>query len=687
LLKLKDLRIVSRGIIDTIPNFRYLANLENLEIRSSRLKGFIPDFQHLANLERLYIAARGNLMEGSIPDFQYLPNLENLAITSRSIVGPIPNFQFLPKLESLVIFDCLSINDSVPDFQFLPNLNHISILYNYDFTGDIPSLLNSPKIKTFSFSGNNYFGPVPNLDHLDSISWIRLDGNNLDSIVSPITAYLASVGGNMFTFSDLKMFITDESEMTYGQMKDIPARFLKNLDTLDFKYDEEIDSCTYYLYQDGVLIDSSYNSNFDIDFTYDSLNLFHVEWINSYYYRQRLRSTEFIIGENIIEIDEFLANASSTNETSFLANNGTATCMPNGSGTYEYSWSNGAIVQEIKDLSPGEYTVTVNDQVLNKQAIDTVIVEAFECDTIMFDINVVNNSCFAVCDAILSISNIENGVGPYTYLWSNTQTTEEINGLCAGDYRVTVTDSLNCQVVNNDITIQQPNILLVNAESVNTSAIALPTGGTLPYTYLWSNGDTTQTAVDLASGIYSVTVEDGNGCQAIESVISEIQLSVDSVTNISGTLLGAIYISANVTDAAYDWTGPNGYNSTQEDIDNLIDAGCYNVNLTDLTTSLSRDTTICITNVTSVADNKLLRDVSLYPIPATDYLNIEFGTPITAVETRIYNTVGEIVYNGRQELLGGRSAKVNVIDMSSGIYLIHLITEKGDYKDKLIVCK
>src|SRR5690606_36108781 len=113
------------------------------------------------------------------------------------------------------------------------------------------------------------------------------------------------------------------------------------------------------------------------------------------------------------------------------------------------------------------------------------------------------------------------GTEPYTYLWSNGETTQTITDLAAGDYSVVVTDANGCEaeatytVGTADVTITlegTPTAAMCIAE--NGSLTVTATGGTEPYTYLWSNGETTQTITDLAAGDYSVVVTDANGCEA-----------------------------------------------------------------------------------------------------------------------------------------------------------------------------
>ncbi|MFN8397566.1 MAG: M12 family metallo-peptidase [Bacteroidia bacterium] len=100
------------------------------------------------------------------------------------------------------------------------------------------------------------------------------------------------------------------------------------------------------------------------------------------------------------------------------------------------------------------------------------------------------------------------GGGPYTYLWSTGATTPTINNLNAGTYTVTISDSWGCTAPATT-TITQPAVLVAAATNTatscglsNGSATGSATGGTVTYSYLWSNGGTTATINNLASGNY-----------------------------------------------------------------------------------------------------------------------------------------------------------------------------------------
>ena len=133
-------------------------------------------------------------------------------------------------------------------------------------------------------------------------------------------------------------------------------------------------------------------------------------------------------------------------------------------------------------------------------------------------------SCFGLNDGSASVSGSQ-GTTPYSYSWSNGATTASANGLGAGTYSVTVTDANGCSA-QTTVTISEPTQLVATASSVDatcatgtdgTASVAV-TGGTSPYSYQWSNGETTSSVSSLSPGNYTVVVTDANGCQQSASV-------------------------------------------------------------------------------------------------------------------------------------------------------------------------
>lgn len=215
------------------------------------------------------------------------------------------------------------------------------------------------------------------------------------------------------------------------------------------------------------------------------------------------------------------ASIASTDVTCAGTCDGTATASPiAGTAPYTYAWSDGSSSNSLTGLCADTFNVTVTDA--NGCSTDTtIIIDAEVCCNVTIAATSTNVTCAGSCDGTIS-STLTGGLAPYTYAWSNGSTTSNLNGLCAGTYTLTVTDANGCTTSVTRI-ITEPSVTMVSVSVTNVSSqgasngsiTANPSGGTSPYTYLWSNGQTTQTISGLSAGTYTVTVTDANACIAI----------------------------------------------------------------------------------------------------------------------------------------------------------------------------
>lgn len=284
-----------------------------------------------------------------------------------------------------------------------------------------------------------------------------------------------------------------------------------------------------------------------------------------------------------------LANAVATGETAIGANNGTASAAPSGgSPNYSYLWSNAATTSAISNLAPGAYTVTVTDN-NGCTAVQTVTVNSFNCN-LTTSLTTTAITCNGANNGALSV-NISGAANPVSYTWSNGATTASINNLAPGIYTVQLLDGNGCPATLNS-SLQEPSVLAANASSTgetatganNGTASAAPSGGTLPYTYLWSNNSTSSQISNLTPGDYTVTVTDGNGCtksQTVSVAAFNCVISADPVTTnvlCNGGSNGAITVAITGGTLPFSYVWSNG--ATTASIVNLS-AGTYTVTITD----------------------------------------------------------------------------------------------------------
>ncbi len=327
-----------------------------------------------------------------------------------------------------------------------------------------------------------------------------------------------------------------------------------------------------------------------------------------------------------------------------------------GTSPYYYSWSGGQTTFSADSLAAGIYTVSVTEANGCSQFAAFTISDIG--GPVITTVSVTNVSCYGGTDGAINIG-ISGTAPPYSNLWSNGVTAEDITGLSAGPYQVIVEDANGCTSAK-DISISQPAILDVNMSvnlatcgSADGGITAAVSGGTTPYTYAWSTGATSQSAVALGAGIYYVTISDFKGCSSVAiAALGEVggpTALVDSTQNSDcGSASGSIYvsISGGATPYSYNWS--NGVSAQ-----NLVgaSAGSYTLTATDaggcksvvtsIISALVPDAIpICIVTVDSVTGKNLV----VWEKPVTLAIN-SFNVYRESTQSGVYFLVGNVAYD------------------------------------------
>lgn len=277
-----------------------------------------------------------------------------------------------------------------------------------------------------------------------------------------------------------------------------------------------------------------------------------------------------------------------TNPTCGSSNGSLTASASGGTPQYSYRWSNGATTASVSGLASGTYIVTVTDAngctKMTSQAISapnspTVTISA-----------VSNVSCFGGNNGAATAS-ATGGTAPYTYNWGSGRTTAAVTGLTAGTYTVTVTDAVGCSSTES-VTITQPTAIIITSTVTNAtcqpigSAQANVSGGTAPYTYLWSNSGTTAKISNLAGGSYTVTVTDAKGCTnfllatvpTITSPNLTCQITITKAMTGNNTNDAEIRVDASLGLAPYTYLWNNGATTQTR---TGLSVGSYSVVVTD----------------------------------------------------------------------------------------------------------
>lgn len=267
-------------------------------------------------------------------------------------------------------------------------------------------------------------------------------------------------------------------------------------------------------------------------------------------------------------------------------NTGSATASTTGgTAPYSYLWSDGQTNATAVNLTAGTYTVTATDVNGCSASKSVVISQKPAINSVQI---VTATSCNGVCDGTDSVA-VTGGQPPYTFLWNTGATTQAVSGLCPGIYTVTITDALGCVklcVGHNAVTEPGPVVVATSESDINCNnacngtASASASGGFLPYSYLWSNNETTAAISGLCANIYNVTATDAHGCKGYASVtITEpAALNVDVTVNVANAP-GSLTANPSGGTAPYNYLWNTG--ATTATINNLA-VGNYTVTVTDV---------------------------------------------------------------------------------------------------------
>lgn len=204
-------------------------------------------------------------------------------------------------------------------------------------------------------------------------------------------------------------------------------------------------------------------------------------------------------------------------------------------GRYTFNWQGlpqtTGTASTITGLLPGSYCVTVTDD--NGCTMERCFVVG-AAKILAIDPVVTNASCNGLCDAQIIANGSSQGgqqALPFVFSWSanvpgapiTTQASSTVRNLCAGTYIVNMRDSdpVGCQVTDTIVVTEPEPLDVALVELVNETCVVgndgrvtvSASGGTGPYQYFWSNGQTDSVAVNLSAGVYDLRVVDANDCE------------------------------------------------------------------------------------------------------------------------------------------------------------------------------
>ncbi|HNY63124.1 MAG TPA: HYR domain-containing protein [Bacteroidales bacterium] len=366
-----------------------------------------------------------------------------------------------------------------------------------------------------------------------------------------------------------------------------------------------------------------------------------------------------------------------------LCNDSTTTAtisVTGGTAPYQYILNGDTIVSNgvIENILPGIYNIEVIDANQCNYFLSFTVVEPtqmvahFGCPSCVEDVD-----CYGEATGSATVT-VTGGTTPYTYAWSHNPllNNRTATGLAAGTYTVTITDANGCETTA-EVTINEPATPLALTGAItdadcygtHTGSIAVTiTGGTQPYSYVWSNGMATPTISGLAAGNYFVTVTDANGCTIVGGAYhvdepAEIEITVTSITHTyCNSNMGEAVITT--TEAGTITVNGNDYTVTAPDFEVTVTgltAGYYTATFTN-SAGCTSQVSFNITNQNST----LSATVSVFDILCNGGTGSVTVTPVGGVAPYLY-----ALNNGSAQ------SSSTFTDLTEGIYIVTVYDAAG----------
>ena len=386
---------------------------------------------------------------------------------------------------------------------------------------------------------------------------------------------------------------------------------------------------------------------------------------------------------------------------------GSISISATGLAPFSYSWfgptgiSIPGDTSIIHNLDTGLYAVIVTDTNNCSTTLDSISVSEPN-SPLTIDTTIKLLTCNNDLSGAITI-NVNNGTAPFNYSWSGENgfiaTTQNISALSAGVYVLNVTDSNSCKIINDSITVTQPDSILITkslisptCNSTDGSIIVNVTGGSVSndYSYSWDNLTlgtfaigTDDTLNNIGPGSYQISVQDDSLCTGTDIITINNEngpVVQDSIINItcSGDSDGAIYLTiSNLSGVEYgvDWDidgliGSGDLDGPDSDTILNLSAGLYTVYVTDSTNG-------CVT----ILDTNVLDPGIIVLVPSTDSVScngyLDGSVSVAA-------TGGNMGYNYLWDDASGQTTDT-AFNLPIGTYSVTVTDQKGCTSDTSVI--
>ncbi|MFA6057991.1 MAG: T9SS type A sorting domain-containing protein [Taibaiella sp.] len=291
---------------------------------------------------------------------------------------------------------------------------------------------------------------------------------------------------------------------------------------------------------------------------------------------------------------------------------------------------------------------------------------------------------------------LDAGVQPNnaTYLWDDGVTTSQVRAVHQnGNYSVEVTNEYGCSK-EDDINVifrHNPIVHLGNDTSVCNGVTLKLDAGTQGIEYFWSTGATTSSITVSTAGSYNVFVTNGEGCIKTDTITISMngQLPTTQGINIVNNGLNTFTFSPvnpqNVLGYEWDFGDGTPHEYTMVATHPYANPGNYIV-LLYLSSSCGFGADSMSAHILGI--NQLNLDNSemmVYPNPTKESATILNKSSAKMEEVSVYNVLGQVIYRAKADSIEKHTLKLE--GLSSGIYTVYIMTNKGSVTRKLEIIR
>lgn len=371
---------------------------------------------------------------------------------------------------------------------------------------------------------------------------------------------------------------------------------------------------------------------------------------------------------------------------------------------FAYTWSSGATTQNLNNVPPGTYTVTVEDA----QGLIQIKSGAVSVSPLFsLTITTVKPTCHGGSNGSLVAKPASPTTG-YTYHWNTGANTQTLSNLAAGTYTVTVTKTgTGCTRVATAaltepkaITVAFLNTAPACAGGATGTSKATASGGTGTKTYAWSTGATTPTITGLMAGTYTVTATDAKNCTSVAGTT----IAAPPILQITGLASAPSGSSYKVTVTATGGTGTKKYRRSNG-VDTFtawqsgsiflgVAAGTYTWQVRDAkscTASIVQSVPVVLGKPVAGSEGQNIRgfeetahgSLTVYPNPVHGILNVGCsGEAAISCEAVLFNPIGQRVLSQDLHIEPGEAAQINVQHLALGPYYLVFRGKNGEISSR-----